>query len=385
MSALRPYQFQSAGALSFGQGASGALGKERALKKAQRILVVTDAGVKAAGLCAPALDSLGERVALVDDATVPDADLRHIDALAARAKDAQVDAIVAIGGGSVMDTAKAVNIVLSKGGQIADYEGFGTVRARLLPLVCVPTTAGTGSEATQFVVVADQDAGRKLILSDLSVVPTLGVLDPELVRSLPKGATAATGVDALTHAVEAMASRMANPVGQALALQAISLIVADRALERSLRDPEDLSARGDMLTAAALAGQAISSCMLGACHAFAHALGAHNKVPHGVANGIFLVPIMRFNVERALGPYATIGRLLGGAGDRPALAEHAITEISAVVHEVAQIPTQLSKLGVTADDIEPLADGVMADPDLQTNPVSLKGRERAVQILTDRL
>ena len=385
MSALRPYQFQSAGALSFGQGACGALGKERALKKAQRVLVVTDAGVKAAGLCTPALDSLGDRVALLDDATVPDADLRHINTLAARAKDAQVDAIVAIGGGSVMDTAKAVNIVLSKGGQIADYEGFGTVRARLLPLVCVPTTAGTGSEATQFVVVADQEAGRKLIISDLSVVPTLGVLDPELVRSLPKGATAATGVDALTHAVEAMASRMANPVGQALALQAISLIVADKALERSLRDPEDLSARGDMLTAAALAGQAISSCMLGACHAFAHALGAHKKVPHGVANGVFLVPIMRFNAERALSAYASIGRLLGGAGDRPALAEHAITEISTVVHEVAEIPTQLSQLGVTSEDIDPLADGVMADPDLQTNPVSLKGKERAVQILTDRL
>src|SRR5690606_31098978 len=145
-----------------------------------------------------------------------DGDAEHIFALAEEARTAAVDAIVAVGGGSVIDTAKSVAALLAKGGRLQDLDGVATVRSKLLPLVAVPTTAGTGAEATQFVVVADRQAGRKIILSDNSLVPALAVLDPELVLGLPANVTAATGVDALTHAVEALGSRMRNPFGSAL-------------------------------------------------------------------------------------------------------------------------------------------------------------------------
>lgn len=385
MSRVTPFQHVSPGAVSFGPGLSAALAEQRPLRKAERVLVVSDAGVRDAGLLERVTKGLGDKVALVDDSVRPDGDAEHVNTLAQRAKDASVDAIVALGGGSVLDTAKAVAALLAKGGRVQDLEGFATVRARLLPLVAVPTTAGTGAEATQFVVVADRQAGKKLIISDTSLVPALAVLDPELVVGLPRAVTAATGVDALTHAVEAIGSRMRNPFGTALALEAARVIVADDGLARCLEEPSDLAARGRVLTAACLAGQAISTSMLGACHAFAHGLGALKGVPHGVANGLFLVPVMRLNLEKARPTYARLGLALGGQGDETALAEHAIACVERVVHEVAGVPRRLADVDVGEADLPALTALVMADPDLATNPVQITEASRVEEVLRARL
>ncbi|HEY4220908.1 MAG TPA: iron-containing alcohol dehydrogenase [Myxococcota bacterium] len=377
MQRIRPFQHVPSGAVHFGAGLSKTAGTIGALKKAQKIGVITDAGVRRAGLLERVLPSLEGRVAFIDDGAVPDADVAHIDAVAHKAKDAQIDAWLAVGGGSVIDTTKCAAAALAKGKSIRELEGMVKVKTALLPVVCVPTTAGTGAEATQFAVVKDHQASRKLILMDASLVPALSILDPELAVGLPKHTTAATGVDALTHAMEAMASRMWNPVATALAVQ--SVLMLQTALPRSLEHPDDVDARGVCLVAANLAGQAISSAMLGACHAFAHALGAKKGTAHGVANGLFLVPVLKINAEHAPTPYAYLGGLMGNAS-----AAYAIDVIERLVHEVAGIPTRLSDVGVVEADLDDLAKLTLADVDLGMNPVALD--EAAVRrVLADRL
>jgi alcohol dehydrogenase class IV len=368
---IRPFQVAASSPVVFAPGASATVGGQGPLKKATRVVVITDAGVRKAGLLDKILPSLGERAVLVDDGVVPDADVAHIDGLAKKAADLKADAILAVGGGSVLDTAKCVAAVLAKGQGIAALEGIATVRAKLIPIVAVPTTSGTGSEATQFAVVKDRAAGKKVILMDLSLVPAQSVLDPELLVGLPASVTAATGVDAITHAVEALGSKMQNPIASALAVEAVRVLVVERALEKSLDKPDDLEARGNCLVAAHLAGQAISSAMLGACHAFAHALGALKGVPHGVANGVFLAPVMRLNQEKARAAYAHLGAALGATGETASLAQHAVDTIEDLVHGVARIPSRLSDLGVVESDLDALTKLTMADADLSTNPVAL--------------
>jgi alcohol dehydrogenase class IV len=380
-----PFQFSPTGSVVFGPGSAGALGKQRALKRAERVLVITDAGVKAAGLLEVVVAGLCDKVALIDEGVVPDGDAAHIEALAERARNEGIDALVALGGGSVMDTAKGVAVLLAKGGRLREHEGYATVRAPLPPLVCVPTTAGTGSESTQFIVVADRELGRKLILTDGNLVPALGVLDPTLLVGLPRAVTAATGTDALAHAIEALGSRMRNPVGTALAIEAARALAADDGLLRCLEEPGDVLARGRVLVAANLAGQAISMNMLGACHAFAHALGALKGVPHGVANGLFLVPVMRMNLEKARPAYAHLGQALGGQGSEVALAEHAIAAVERLVHEVAGVPRRLADVGVSTGDVERLVELTMADPDLATNPVPFGDAEQARSLVLSTL
>src|SRR5687768_12540294 len=163
---IRPFQHPASSTVSFGPGASGQVGGQGALRKAARIVVVTDQGVRGAGIVDRVVGALDGRVAFIDDATVPDADVEHIDALAARAKESGADAFLAVGGGSVIDTAKCAAAAFAKGVSIRALEGIATVRAKLPPLVAVPTTAGTGSEATQFAVVKDKQAKKKLILMD---------------------------------------------------------------------------------------------------------------------------------------------------------------------------------------------------------------------------
>lgn len=380
-----PFQHAHPAGLVYGAGVSQKLGAQRPLKKAERILLLSDDGVVGAGLLNDIEPSLEGRVALRVVDVKPDGDVADIDALAAKAKEANVDAIVAIGGGSVMDTAKAVAVVVEKGGSFADWEGVATVRARLLPLVCVPTTAGTGSESTQFVVVQDRAAKTKRILTDQSVLPAMGVLDPSLITSLPERVTAATGIDALTHAVEACASKMAHPIGQAFAFEAARRIIVEGQLAATLKTPDDTEARGAMLSAATLAGMAISTSMLGACHAFAHALSAHSRVPHGVANGLFLATTMRFNRPKAQANYARLGQVLGGSGDESALCDFAIEAVERTVHEVANIPRKLSEVGVTEADLDAIAEGVLKDPDLATNPMKLADVATAKEMLAAQL
>jgi alcohol dehydrogenase len=247
----------------------------------------------------------------------------------------------------------------------------------------VPTTAGTGSEATQFAVLKDRQLGRKRIYVDASLVPALAVLDPTLVTGLPAAVTAATAVDALTHALEAVGSRMKNPIGTALATEAARLLLVERALARSLERPDDLDARGACLIAAHLAGQAVSTSMLGACHALAHVTGAQSGLAHGVANGLFLVDVLQANAVKAQAPYAQLARALGiaGAGDDVAAL---IAVVDDFVFGTAGLPRRLRDAAptLTADDLPALARAALDDPDLPTNPAALD--EAALRSILER-
>jgi alcohol dehydrogenase class IV len=363
-----PFQHTPSGPAIGGPGVAKTVGEKTLLKKHERVLVVTDATVRAAGLVADVLASLGERAVIVDDGCVPDGDTDHTEALAATARDAGVTAICAVGGGSVMDTAKGVGAVMATGQSLRALEGIAKVKARTAPLVCIPTTAGTGSEATQFCVIKDRRAHEKRILVDTNLIPALAVLDPVLLVGLPATVTAATAIDGLTHAVEALVSRLGNPIGTALARQAITLIAADDGLAQTLRDPTDVDARGRSLLGAHLAGQAVNTSMLGACHALAHVVGARFGVPHGVANGLFLVDVMKTNATKVGAAYAALGPLLGVTNDVDAV----IAAVEHLVFDVASIPRRLRDVApITTDELPALAAAAAKDPDLPTNPVRL--------------
>jgi alcohol dehydrogenase len=365
---MHSFSHTPSGPCIFGEGAANTVGDKTLLKRHERVLIVTDATVRRAGLVDGVLASLGDRAVLIDDACVPDGDVSHSEGLAGRAKDAGVTAICAVGGGSVMDTAKGVGAVLATGKTLQELEGVAKVRTRLLPLVCIPTTAGTGSEATQFCVLKDRAAKEKRILVDTNLIPALAVLDPALLVGLPAQVTAATAVDGLAHAVEALVSRMGNPVGTALAREAIRLIADDDGLARALAVPDDVAARGRSLMAAHLAGQAVNTSMLGACHALAHVTGAALGVAHGVANGLFLVDVMRANAAKVGAAYAALGPLLGVE----ATADAVIAAVERLVHDVAGIPRRLRDVADVAEaDLPALAAAAAKDPDLPTNPVRL--------------
>ena len=366
----RSFSHTPAGPVIGGAGVAASVGEKTLLKKHQRIAVITDKSVRAAGLVDGVLASLDGRVSMVVDDVVADGDCAAVERSAARARDAGVDAVVSVGGGSVIDSAKGLLAVLATNKRLAELEGYEQIGAMLLPHVAIPTTAGTGAEATQFAVLKDLQTGDKRIFVDPCLIPTLAVLDPTLLVGLPRHVTCATAVDGLTHAIEAIASKRAHPIAVALATEAARRLLVDRALERCLHDPTDLEARADCLMAAHLAGQAVNSSMLGACHALAHVVGAAAGIPHGVANGLFLVEIMRENISRAGPAYARLAQSLGiaSAGDDVAAL---IAVVDGFIHDTAGIPRHLRDVApqLTPAELPALAAAALRDPDLPTNPV----------------
>jgi alcohol dehydrogenase class IV len=358
-----------------GRDLLGSTGFEFAKEGAGRVFVVTDEGVRGTGLVERVEAGLrdgGLEVAGVFDSVPQDSSTDVVDRCAAAAKGAGADSFLAVGGGSVMDTTKVADAVFTHGGSAREQEGFylmprgndGAGRPLdIAPLACVPTTAGTGSEASMGAVIRDPEAQVKLEIADFPLFPRLAILDPESTRTLPARVAAATGMDALTHAIEGYVSALWNPHQDARSLQALRLIRDN--LERAVGTPEDEDARGNMLIAANLA----ITIELGSVHAMSHPTGAIFGVPHGVANAINLPHVIRFNAEG--GPdiadrYGDIAELLGlesGPGVGEALAEH-VTEL--VVR--LGLPTRLSEVGVPEAGIPQLVEGAMGDGTTLLNP-----------------
>ena len=226
------------------------------------------------------------------------------------------DGVIAIGGGSVIDTAKATAALATNGGRLPEYEGVDRFRAPPLPLIAVPTTAGTGSEATRAAVITDRQRNVKMLLMADALLPRAAVDDPLLTLTVPPGPTAAAGLDALTHAVEAYLSRRAQPLTDTLALAAMRTI--PEALPRAWRDGSDLQAREAMMTAQLQAGLAFSNSSVALVHGMARPLGAHFGVPHGLANAMLLPEVLRFTLPGAPERFARIAEAMGGAGRRAA-------------------------------------------------------------------
>lgn len=303
--------------LVFGPGKIAELGNLAIELGARRVLLVTDKGLESAGhpqKGIAALESAGLSVALFDDVHAnPTTD--DVDRGLAVARQEQIDLIVGLGGGSSMDCAKGINFVLTNGGRIEDYWGANKAKNAMLPMIAVPTTSGTGSEAQSYALIANAKTHMKMACGDPKAACRVALLDPELTLSMPTSVTAATGIDALSHAVESYVCTRRNPVSQLFSRQAWQLLAAG--FPAVLDNPDDLNGRAKMLLGAHLAGAAIENSMLGAAHALANPLSAHFDVTHGVAIAIMLPHVVRFNAEAAGKLYSDLAADAGlcGPGD----------------------------------------------------------------------
>jgi alcohol dehydrogenase len=376
------YQFLAPTRVIAGRGLIEGVGFEFSKEGAKRPLIVTDEVIHGTGLIdkvRAGVEDGGLEVAGTFDQVPPDSDSAVVEAAAEAAREHGADSILAVGGGSVMDTAKAANVVFTHGGQTRDWEGyFGLPREddglgrpeELAPLACIPTTAGTGSEVSFAAVIKDRDAHVKFQIGDFPLYPKVAILDPEATRTLPPAIAAATGMDAMTHAIEGHVSSEWNPHASAYALQALRLIRDN--LEQAVAEPEDEEARGNMLIAANLAIMPTASGAIGIAHSLSHPCGAHYDVPHGVANAINLPWVIEYNAaggEPIADRYREVNELLGlevgGSGEQVGhvLAEHVRAKVKSL-----GLPTRLSEVGVPEEGIPILVEGAEGDGCTLVNP-----------------
>ncbi len=281
----------------------------------------------------------------------PEPDSTMVESGANAVRAVQVDSIVAVGGGSSLDCAKGLNFLLTSGGRMADYRGYGMATAPMLPMIAVPTTAGTGSEAQSYALISDSGTHDKMACGDPKAAFLLAVLDPDLTLSLPRAVTAATGYDALSHAVESFVTTKRNPLSTTFAREAFRLLEGH--FERVLDTPSNLEARAAMMLGAHLAGLAIEASMLGATHACANPLSARYGTIHGVAIALLLPHVVRWNGPAAAPLYAELLRAAGrDPGPEPAQALADRLEKLAVY---ASLPRGLRAAGVSRDDLPALA------------------------------
>lgn len=289
------------------------------------------------------------------------------------------DIIVAVGGGSPMDCAKAVGIVAKNGERIKDYEGVGKVQKGIPPLITVNTTAGTASEMTSFTIITDTERHIKMAIVDPRITPDVAVNDPELMVSMPPALTAATGMDALTHAVEAYVSTMATPTTDAAAIKSIELV--SKYLREAVANGEDIRTRDMMAHAEYLAGIAFNNASLGYVHSMAHQLGGLYNLPHGVCNAILLPYVEMYNKQVCPERFADIAKAMGenidGLSPEEA-ADRAIDAIKKIASDIG-IPSGLKELGAREEDLEILAEHAMQDVCRLTNPRELS-KEDIIEI-----
>ncbi len=361
---LEPFQFHIPTKLLAGPGITETLGSELDALGIKSLFVVTDRYLYQSGMVANILKGLegwgGEEVSIFDEVT-PNSGLAQVDKGVYLAREKAVDGIIAIGGGSVIDTAKAINLLISHGGNLLDYEGYGTVPGPLKPLIAVPTTAGTGSEATIFAVIRDEINKTKLTFSDPHLIPALALLDPNLTVSLPQKLTAATGIDALTHAIEAYLSNMHNPISDTFALQAVRLIKEN--LITAVENGNEIEARHGMLVASTMAGIAFSSSMVGCVHALAHAVGGQYEVPHGEANALFLPYGMELQIEDVPERMAKLAEVLGEETKEASAKEAAKLAIKAVKELIKEcgLFQKMQQLGIPEEAIAEIAEKALCD------------------------
>jgi alcohol dehydrogenase len=341
-SATSPFDHQPRTRIIFGIDASARIGELARVTGMKKVLVVTDAGVVAAGHAQAVLQSLDQAgvAAVLFDKTRENPTTADVDECLAAAKNAGIDGFIGLGGGSSMDTAKGCNFLLTNGGRMQDYRGVGKAARPLLPLIAIPTTAGTGSECQSFALIADPATHQKMACGDPKAAPRVAILDPALTLSQPPRVTACTGIDALSHALETAVSKKRNALSLAYSREAFRL--CGTSLPVVLQRGNDLSARAGMLLGAALGGLAIENSMLGAAHAAANPLTAHFHLVHGQAVGLMLPAIIRFNAAdpetarlydelgetKAAGLAAKVEWLLNLAGMPRSLADCAVTPSS---------------------------------------------------------
>lgn len=363
------FTFRTVPSVIFEAGASARLGA-LVRSRMKRPVIVTDKGIIAAGLINPALKSLkdeGLDFLLFDGIEAdPPAGVVRNSVDVARAHKA--DGVIGFGGGSSMDTAKIIAVLLNSTQTLEEIYGTGNIKDGRTPLALIPTTSGTGSEVTDIAVVTSDDDQKIGVLGD-QMFADIAILDPELTYGLPRHVTAATGVDAMVHAIEAYTNRhKKNPVSDALAREALRLLAAN--IVTACETPSNQAARANMLLGAMLAGQAFCNSPVGAVHGMAYPLGALFHIPHGASNALMLEPVLRFNASAAAPLYAELGDVIG-AEATGGFAERCDAFTAKLMEVVAAtgVERRLSGLGISHNDLPRMAEDAMkAQRVMQNNP-----------------
>jgi aldehyde dehydrogenase (NAD+) len=356
----------------FGNGSSASeVESEMSALKCSRAVVVSDQGIIKAGLLDKITKALGEKCVGVFSDVPQDSGMDTVDRAAALAREKGADIVISIGGGSVMDTAKCVCILLTEGGSLADFDGIQQLTRPQTPHIAIPTTAGTGCEVTWIAVVYDKSKGQKRLIVESYNTPRVAILDPTLTEKLPPLLTASTGMDAFCHAVEAMSSMQREPIADAMGLHAIRLL--NKYLPTCVKNGSDLTARGQVQLAATMASWAAGNSLYGLVHAMAHSIGAVAHVPHGIANGILLPHCMEFNLPDAEDYYAEIAQAMNVYEKGSTTKQAAASAVKAVFDLTKKIghPQKLSECGVKEENIIKAADMSMSDGAIVTNPRSV--------------
>ncbi len=358
--------------------------------QAKRPFIVTDKGIEQAGLIdiiRKAMDAGEMEIGAVFDGTPPDSSIAVVNEAAKIYKDNNCDSIVAVGGGSVIDTAKGINIVITEGvDDISKLMGAEVLKKPMKPFIVIPTTAGTGSEVTLVAMISNPEEDVKMPFTSYRLFPNAAIIDPRMTMTMPPKITAATGMDALTHAIEAYYCNQKNPFSDAYAITAIKMI--SQYLARAVKNGKDEEARYVMANAATIAGIAFSNSMVGAIHSLGHATGGVAHVPHGVAMSIFLPVGLEYNIPKS-GKY--IGELLlyfAGPEEyaktredqRPYRLIELINKLREELHELSGLPLTLKEAGVKEDQFEEIAEHTLNDGALMFNPRDLN-KEEALELV----
>jgi alcohol dehydrogenase len=369
---ISPFDHQPRTRLVFGPNSLDRLGELAAELGGERVLVVTDPGIVAAGhleRSRRALEAARRQVAVYDRVR-ENPTTQDVGHCVACAREFRADLLIGLGGGSSLDTAKGCNFILTNGGQMRDYWGIGKATRPMLPLIAIPTTAGTGSECQSAALIADEQTHQKMACLDPKAAARIAILDPALTLSQPRRVAAVTGIDALAHAVETAVTRRRNPLSLMYSHEAFKLCV--RSLADVLARPDDLDARGRMLLGAALAGTAIENSMLGAAHSAANPLTAHFNVVHGEAVGIMLPHVVRFNTgqSEALSAYAELASApeIACASDGVDSAAAALIARLESLLNLAGVARSLADYGVTPEAVPDLAEEASRQWTAQFNP-----------------
>lgn len=364
----------------FGPGSRKLIADEVKRRGFQKAFVVTDKELikhNVAGMVLAVLDEASIPYSIYDDVK-PNPTIANVQSGVAAFKASEADFILAVGGGSPIDTAKAIGIINNNPefSDVVSLEGVAPTRNKTVPIIAVPTTAGTASEVTINYVITDETAVKKMVCVDPNDLPILAIIDPELMMTMPKGLTAATGLDALTHAIEGYITKAAWEMSDMFAIKSIELIAEH--LETAVHEPSNVAARDGMALAQYIAGMGFSNVGLGIVHSMAHPLGAFYDTPHGVANALLLPFVMEFNASANLEKFKDIARALRvphicsmSVEDAAAAAISAVKELSTKVG----IPKRLQDIGVKEEDLPKLAEAAFRDVCTPGNPRSASVEE----------
>jgi alcohol dehydrogenase len=354
MNLLNSFSFELPTKIEYGVGATGKLVESIKELGSRKVLIVTDKGIEAAGLLS---GIAGQFTAArleyeIFSGVDPNPKDHNVHAGTKIAKDLQADCLVAVGGGSPIDCAKSIAVVATHGGAVRDYEGGQKISGNVLPLIAIPTTAGTGSEVTFSSVITDTGEGFKFTVKHPSMAPRIALLDPQMTITMPPGLTAATGMDALTHAIEGYTARVSEPLADAAALYAIELVT--KYLKTAVFEGTNMEARAGMLLGSVLAGIAFSHSDVGSVHCIAEALGGKYDTAHGVCNAVVLPAVMEYNMEYCRERYARIALAMGISFD--SIEDGARKSVEAVKQLAVDVNLpDFSSFGVKAEDIEELS------------------------------